>query len=204
MTDTAALLIKTTDTLTSADRWEHIQARLGINRMLHRVKPGLYTLGNPDPDAPVFVTSNYRLSFDALRSSLKGVSAWILVLDTHGVNVWCAAGKGTFGTKELVRSIALTNLKDVVRTRVLILPQLGATGVAAHEVKKQTGFKVEYGPVRASDLPEYMKERKATPEMRKVRFTLADRAVLVPVETLGVFVPTLIAAVVPGAREASR
>ena len=196
MTDTVALLMRTTDTLSSADRWEHIQARLGINRMLHRVKPGLYTLGEPDPDSPVFVTSNYKLSFDALRSSLKGMSAWILVLDTHGINVWCAAGKGTFGTNELVKRIALTNLRQVVRTRVLILPQLGATGVAAHEVKKQTGFKVEYGPVRASDLPEYMKTRKATAEMRRVRFTLLDRMTLVPVEMLGYALPTLIAGAV--------
>jgi len=188
--------MRTTDTLSSADRWEHIQARLGINRMLHRVKPGLYTLGEPDPDSPVFVTSNYKLSFDALRSSLKGMSAWILVLDTHGINVWCAAGKGTFGTNELVKRIALTNLRQVVRTRVLILPQLGATGVAAHEVKKQTGFKVEYGPVRASDLPEYMKTRKATAEMRRVRFTLLDRMTLVPVEMLGYALPTLIAGAV--------
>ncbi len=164
MTDTAALLMKTTDTLTSADRWVHIQARLGINRMLHRVKPGLYALGEPAPDSPVFVTANYQLSFDALRASLKGMHAYILVLDTRGINVWCAAGKGTFGTDELVKRIELTHLKDVVKTRVLILPQLGATGVAAHEVKKRTGFKVEYGPVRAADVPEYMKTRKATPK----------------------------------------
>lgn len=196
MSEAVSRVFRTTDELTPADRREHIQARLGINRMLHRVKPGLYALGNPDPDAPVFVTSNYKLSFDALRSSLKGMHAYILVLDTRGINVWCAAGKGTFGTDELVKRIALTNLKDLVRTRVLILPQLGATGVAAHEVKRQSGFKVEYGPVRAVDLPEYMKTRKATPGMRRVRFTLLDRLVLVPVELLGVFVPTLVTTIV--------
>jgi hypothetical protein len=188
--------MKTTDTLTSADHWVHIQARLGINRMLHRVKPGLYALGEPAPDSPVFVTANYQLSFDALRASLKGMHAYILVLDTRGINVWCAAGKGTFGTDELVKRIELTHLKDVVKTRVLILPQLGATGIAAHEVKKRTGFKVEYGPVRAADVPEYMKTRKATTEMRRVRFTLLDRMILVPVEMLGYALPTLVASVV--------
>src|SRR5512146_2266760 len=114
-----------TSELSFSNVWDHILARWGVNRMGHRVEPGLYSLGNPTPDSPVFVTANYTLSFDALRSSLKGVDGYILVLDTQGVNVWCAAGKGTFGTDELVRRIEATRLHEVVRQRVLILPQLG-------------------------------------------------------------------------------
>lgn len=179
----------TTSEITLANRWDHILARWAVNRMGHRVEPGLYSLGNPTPDSPVFVTANYTLSFDALRSSLKGIDCYILVLDTQGINVWCAAGKGAFGTDELVKRIEATRLSEVVRHRVAILPQLGAPGVAAHEVKKRAHFKVEYGPVRAEDLPEYLKTRKATPEMRRVRFTLKDRLTLVPVELVAVLVP---------------
>ena len=157
---------ETTSTLTSANRWDHFLARVGYKRAWHRVEPGLYRLGNPTPESAVFVTGNYTLSFDALRSALAGVDAFILVLDTFGVNVWCAAGKGTFGTKELIHRVQDTKLSEVVTHRILILPQLGAPGVAAHEVKKATGFRVEYGPIRADDLPEYLKTRKATPEMR--------------------------------------
>ena len=182
--------------LTSADRWDTFQARVGINRVLHRVKPGLYALGTPNPDSPVFVSANYKLSFNALRASLTGVDGWILVLDTRGINVWCAAGKGTFGTEELVKRIEATGLKDIVRTRVLILPQLGATGVAAHIVKRRTGFKVEYGPVRAEDLKDYLHSGQATPEMRKVRFALRDRLTLIPVDIVNYFLPTLLAAVI--------
>jgi hypothetical protein len=186
----------TTSTLSRADRRDHFLARWGYKRSEHRVEPGLYALGDPTPDSPVFVTANYTLSFDALRSALAGVDGYILVLNTYGINVWCAAGKGTFGTDELVRRIEATGLCDVVNHRKLILPQLGATGVAAHEVKKRSGFKVEYGPVRAADLPEYLKTRQATPEMRRVRFPLWDRLVLIPVELVGVLLPMLIAAVV--------
>ncbi len=186
----------TTGTITLANRWDHFLARWGVNRSGHQVEPGLYVLGNPMADLPVFVTANYTLSFDALRSALVGIDGYILVLDTRGINVWCAAGKGTFGTDELVHRIKATALHDVVRYRVLILPQLGAPGIAAHEVKKRAGFKVEYGPVRASDLPEYLKTRRATPEMRQVHFTLRDRLVLIPVELVHVLIPTLIAAVV--------
>jgi hypothetical protein len=185
----------TTSRLTAADRWDHVLARWGYRRSAHRVTPGLYALGNPTPDSPVFVTANYSLSFDALRSALPGTDGYILVLDTDGINVWCAAGKGTFGTEELVRRIEAVRLKDVVRHRQLILPQLGAPGVAAHIVKKQSGFKVEYGPVRADDLPEYLKTRTATPAMRLVRFNLADRMTLVPIELVAALLPMLVGAI---------
>jgi len=186
----------TTSTITFANRLDHFLARWGVNRMGHIVKPGLYRLGNPTPDSPVFVSANYTLSFDAVRSALTGIDCYILVLDTKGINVWCAAGKGTFGTDELVRRMAHTGLANVVKHRTLILPQLSAPGISAYEVKRRSGFTVEYGPVRASDLPEYLKTRKATPEMRRVQFPLKDRLVLTPVEFVHIALPTIIASII--------
>jgi acetyl-CoA decarbonylase/synthase complex subunit gamma len=107
------------------------------------------------------------------------------VLDTKGINVWCAAGKGTFSTGELVQRIFVTRLSGLVTHRKLILPQLGAPGVAAHEVRKATGFTVRYGPVRAADLPRFLdSDLKATAEMRRVTFSTGDRIALAPVELL--------------------
>jgi len=184
-----------TSSITLANRWDHFLARWGVNRSGHRIEPGLYALGHPTADSPVFVTANYTLSFDALRSALAGIDGYIMVLDTLGINVWCAAGEGTFCTYELVERINEAKLHDVVNHRVVIVPQLGAPGVAAHEVKRRSGFKVEYGPVRAADLPEYLKTGRATPEMRRVHFTLRDRLVLIPVELVAVLLPMAIAAV---------
>jgi hypothetical protein len=198
MTGTArvvdAAIHPTSSTITAAHRWDHILARWGVNRQGHRVDPGLYSLGNPGPQSRVFVTANYTLSFDALRASLAGIDGYILVLDTKGINVWCAAGKGTFGTDELVARIEATHLQDIVQHRRLTLPQLGAPGVAAHEVKRRSGFAVEYGPVRAEDLPVYLETGRASPEMRRVRFGLWDRLVLIPVELVHVLLPVLVAA----------
>ena len=181
--------------LDTGDTIDHILARLGQNRSGHRVTPGLYSIGTPGPESPVIVTANYTLSFDAVRSSLAGLDAYILVLDTKGINVWCAAGKGTFGTEELVNRIRNTGLSSVVHHHRIILPQLGAPGIAAHEVHKATGFHVEYGPVRASDLPEFLRDRVATPAMREVTFDLWDRAVLIPVELRSVALYAVIAAI---------
>jgi len=186
-------VLSTSTVMTTSNWWDHFTARMGIRRGEHRVTPGLYKIGSPTAESPVFVTANYSLSFDALRTSIKGLDAFILVLDTHGVNVWCAAGKHTFSTRELVRRIKAVNLNNIVSHRRIILPQLGAPGVAAHEVKRETGFIVEYGPVRAADLPEYLKTHQATSEMREVKFTLKDRLVLVPVEVTASWLPALIA-----------
>jgi hypothetical protein len=182
----------TTSNLTPSNYWDHLLARWAVNRNGHLVEPGLYALGNPTPDSPVFVSANYTLSFDALRSALKGIQGYILVLDTKGINVWCAAGKGTFGTDELVTRIEATRLSEVVNHRTLILPQLGAPGVSGFEVTKRSHFKVEFGPVRAQDLPEYLKTHTATPEMRLVRFTFKDRLTLIPVELVSVLLPLII------------
>ncbi len=169
-----------------ADRMGAIRVRWGIGRMHYIVAPGLYALGNPDDAAPVIVTANYKLSFDHLRKSLPGRAAWVLVLDTKGINVWCAAGKGTFGTTELTSRLSSSGLAKLVKHRTLILPQLAAPGVAAYAVKKETGFSVVYGPVMAEDLPAFIDAcLKATPEMRLKRFTAWERLVLIPVELVG-------------------
>lgn len=151
--------------------------------MRYKVDPGLYALADPDAKSPVLVSANYKMSFDFLRQSLEGRSAWILVLDTDGINVWCAAGKGSFGTEELAERVNTSGLAEVVDHRVLIVPQLGAPGIAAHQVKKLCGFKVVYGPVRAADLPTFLDSGlKAKPEMRLKTFSLSERLALVPVE----------------------
>jgi hypothetical protein len=157
-------------------------------RMNYRITPGLYTLGRPQSESPVLVTANYRLSCNRLASAVPGVDAWVLALDTKGINVWCAAGKGTFGTAELIERIRRTNLAEFVTRRTLILPQLGAPGVAAHEVKKATGFTVNYGPVYAHDIPAYLAAgNSATAAIRTVKFSLWDRLILTPME----FIPAM-------------
>ena len=181
--------------LNQKNKRDHITARLGYHRFSHLVESGLYSLGKPSPVSPVFVTSNYTLSFDALRTSLKGIDGYILVLDTKGINVWCAAGKGTFGTNEVIKRVQEAELAQVVSHRRLILPQLGAPGVSAHEVQKQTGFRVDYGPVRAADLPRYLTNGPDA-EMRKVKFPIMDRIVLIPVEIVQTFVIMAVAAFV--------
>ncbi len=140
-------------------------------------------MGSPGSQSPVLVTANYKLSFDALRFQLVGIDAWLLVLDTRGINVWCAAGKGTFSTEEVILSVKRFRVDEVVSHRELILPQLAAVGVAAHAIKAGCGFGVSFGPIRSEDLAGYLQQGcQCNESMREVTFTLAERAVLIPVE----------------------
>jgi len=169
--------------LSRRDLLGSLKVRFGIGWRNYSLDPGLYALGRPDEASPVVVSANDKASFDRLREALSGRSAWILVLDTQGVNVWCAAAKGDFGTEELVLRLQSSGLGQVVKHRRLILPQLAASGVAAHEVRSRTGFTVSYGPVEAYDLPAYLDAgMKATEAMRRKTFPLRERIALIPME----------------------
>jgi hypothetical protein len=165
--------------------------RFGFGRKRFRIPPGLYAVGNPAENAPVLVTCNYKMTVDLLRRDLSGHSAWILVLNTDGINVWCAAGKGTFCTAEVLYWIEKTKLAILVRRKILVMPQLGAPGIEPHLIRRYSGFKVSYGPVRSEDLPVFLSGEPVTEKMRQVRFNTFDRlevAILEMVRNLGVSV----------------
>lgn len=169
--------------LDSRDKWGTFRMRLGAGRSDYKVSPGLYAVGDPGPQSPVMVSANYKLSFDMLRAQLSETDGWILVLDTRGINVWCAAGKGTFGTQEIIRQVQRCELSKVVAHSKLIVPQLGAVGVSAHEVKKACGFEVVWGPIQARDIKAFLAAGMlADTAMRRVSFTFGERLILVPVE----------------------
>lgn len=175
------------------DHLGSVRARVGIARNQYKVNPGLYCTGSPEAKSPVLVTANYKLSFDALRKTLTGVDAWILVVDTRGINVWCAAGKGTFSEEEVAYQALKTRLAEIVSHRELILPQFAATGVASHKLKNKCGFKGIFGPLRATDLRQFLDGNKQADEtMRAVTFTLGERLVLVPVEIALIWKPFIL------------
>lgn len=165
------------------DKLGTIAVRCGINRNSYKIAPGLYAVGNPGDASPMLVTCNYKLTFDAVRHSLSGLDAWLLVINTGGVNVWCAAGKGSFGGDEIIYRVRKTGAAKIVSSKLMILPQLGAPGVNSKKVEKYTGFKVAFGPVRASDIKEFLEnDLKADKHMRTATFKFKERLVLTPVE----------------------
>lgn len=180
------------------DTFMNIGIRLGFNRFDYKVPPGLYCIGTPTEDDDVIVTCNYKLTVDIVRKELESMNIWLLVLDTAGVNVWCAAGKGSFGTAELVYSIEKADLKNKVNHKRLILPQLGGPGIQSHLIKETTGFSVTYGPVRISDMKSFMDQGyKADEKMRTVEFGLFDRVKVTYLEMITAVKYLIILFVIP-------
>jgi ubiquinone/menaquinone biosynthesis C-methylase UbiE len=150
--------------------------------------PGLYTVGAPTPDSPVLVTGNFALTTHRLATAIRGeVDAWVLVVDSKGINVWCAAGGGFLDSEGVVGALRRSGVGSIVNHHALILPQLCANGVDGWYIREETGWGVHWGPVRAEDLAAYLAGgRKKSDEMRWVRFPLASRLEMVTV-TLGFY-----------------
>lgn len=165
------------------DKMGTAMVRCGINRYTYEVPTGLYLLGELESAKDVIVTCNYRLTIDVLRSSIKSKGVFILVLDTFGINVWCAAGKSTFASKELIYQVVKSDIKKKLKIRRVILPQLGASSMEPHIIRKMSGVSVVYGPVRAEDIDSFLENSYNCDEtMRTVTFPLVERLKLTPLE----------------------
>ena len=153
-----------------------------------KVRPGLYAVGRPDGNSPVLVTGNFDLTVRRLVKAIdKRVNVWVLVADSAGINVWCAAGGGYFTAEKVIAAVKSSHLEEVVRHHALILPQLCANGVDGWRIRKESGWGVHWGPAHAVDIPAYLEgKRKKTDKMRWVKFPLKDRLEMVTV-TLGFY-----------------
>jgi len=99
--------------------------------------------------------------------TLKGLDVWLLVADSKGVNVWCAAGGEEFNTRSVVSAVKTSEIGDLVDHKRLILPPLGAPGICAKDVHKETGWSIHWGPVRMNDIPRYLEEGCSRDEKMK-------------------------------------
>ena len=88
VSDAGVRIPRVDSVLTKRDKLKRLAFRLGIRRMAMTVTPGLYALGSPGPEDAVLVSANFKLTFDQLRKALEGRNAWLLILDTKGINVW--------------------------------------------------------------------------------------------------------------------
>ncbi|MFW9823745.1 MAG: methyltransferase domain-containing protein [Candidatus Thorarchaeota archaeon] len=144
------------------------------------IEPGIYQSGNPDEKSPLIATANYLYTYIKVMRALKGVDAWVLCVDSNGINVWCAARGDNFGNKQLIEAVEASGIDKITTRRTLILPQLSAGGVAAPLIASEAPnfpFKLLYGPVWAKYLPQFLKERPARkPDKWKLaKFTSSHR-----------------------------
>jgi NAD-dependent dihydropyrimidine dehydrogenase PreA subunit len=142
----------------------------------HAVPTGLRRVGEPGPDSPVLLTGNFALTVRRLTKALEGQDAWLLVANSRGINVWCAAGGGHLTHHDVIAVLRSSGVGERVRHRRLVLPQLAATGVERRLVRAATGWEPRWGPARLEDLPEYLEGGgRLRKEHRAMRFPLWER-----------------------------
>lgn len=139
---------------------------------------GLRKVGRPNGNSPVLVTCNFELSVKRLTLVLERSStdAWLLVAQSKGVNVWCAAGGDEFNTRSVVSAVKTSGIGDLVGHRTLMLPPLGAPGICARDVEDQTGWKTRWGPVRAEEIPACLSAGgRRNESMKRVTYNWQER-----------------------------
>ena len=139
-------------------------------------KTGLMKIGNPGRNSPVFLTCNFRLTVQRVKKALKGIDAYLLVANSRGINVWCAATGGHFTNHDVISVLKTSGIEDLVDHRNVVLPQLAAAGIEATDMHKKTGWKVIWGPVYAKDIPAFLRnDFNKTAGMRQVVFPWLQR-----------------------------
>ncbi|MFX0085496.1 MAG: corrinoid protein-associated methyltransferase CpaM [Candidatus Hodarchaeota archaeon] len=139
------------------------------------IEAGLYIYGNPSAQSPVLITANYQRTVRLVSNALQNQNAYLLVADTMGENIWCAARGDKFGLREVVEVIKATRIEELVQHRKLILPQLAAGGINHQQIKKAIGWTVRFGPIYAKDIPSYLETGRKTEKQRTVSFDLKER-----------------------------
>lgn len=168
-------------------KFKGLRAQMNIYRCIFTgqvdhvpIEPGIYQSGTPDENSPIIVTANYLYTYIKVMRALKGIDAYVLCVDSKGINVWCAARGNNFGNKQLIEAVETTDIAKITKKKTLILPQLSAGGIASPLIKSEAPnfpFNVLFGPVWAKHLPQFLKERPARkPEkMKLAKFTASHR-----------------------------
>jgi NAD-dependent dihydropyrimidine dehydrogenase PreA subunit len=139
-------------------------------------KTGMIKIGNPGRDAPVLLTGNFRLTVERVRRALEGIDAYLLVANSRGVNVWCAATGGHLTNHDVVSVLKTSGIAELVDHRQVILPQLAATGIEGKVIHHKAGWRVVWGPVYATSIPQFLDgSLQKTPQMCTVGFAWPQR-----------------------------
>ncbi len=123
-----------------------------------QVQPGLYEINAPQPDAPVFVTTNFSITYFAVNNEVEGsgLPGWLLVADAEGMSVLTAWAAGKFDADRIAKAVKTTSIESKVNHKKIIIP--GQVAVLSGELEESLpGWQIMVGPKEAVDLPAYVK-----------------------------------------------
>jgi len=123
-----------------------------------QVDPKIYAIGDPTPASPVFVTTNFSLTYFIVSGEIEnsGTSAHLVVCDTEGQSVLTAWAGGKFVPEKIAKFIKDIKLEEKVKTRKIVIPGFVAQ-ISGELEEKLPGWEVIVGCQEAADIPTFVK-----------------------------------------------
>ncbi len=123
-----------------------------------QVDPKVYSIGDPTPDSPVFVTTNFSLTYFMVSGEIEnsGISAHLIITDTEGQSVLTAWAAGKFDGEKIAKFIKDIKLENQVKTRKIVIPGY-VSQISGDLEENLPGWEVIVGCQEASDIPSFVK-----------------------------------------------
>ncbi len=131
-----------------------------------QVEPKVYPIGEPRPDSPVFVTTNFSLTYFTVSGEIEnsGTSAWLVVPECEGMSVLTAWAAGKFSGASIAKFVKQVGLEKQVSTREIVIP--GYVAQISGELEENLpGWKVLVGPQDAADIESFVRMQKTKNKM---------------------------------------
>jgi acetyl-CoA decarbonylase/synthase complex subunit gamma len=122
-----------------------------------QVKPGIYDVGEPGPEAPFMLTSNFSLTYFSVEGDVdkSKVPSRILVVDTEGLSVLTAFAAGKMEPDKMAEAIEASGISDLVNHKRLIIP--GMISRASGKLGELSGWEIIVGPRESSGIPKFLR-----------------------------------------------
>ncbi len=123
-----------------------------------QMEPKLYEIGTPTPDSPLFITTNFSLTYFTVAGEIEasGVPVWLLVADADGMSVLTAWAAGKFDAEKVAKTVTTSGIADRLTHKKLVLPGFVA-GLSGEVEEELPGWEIMVGPREAVDVPNYLK-----------------------------------------------
>jgi len=123
-----------------------------------QVEPKIYSIGDPTPESPVFVTTNFSLTYFMVSGEIEnsGISAHLVITDCEGQSVLTAWAAGKFDGENIASFIKNSKLEQQVKTRKLVIPGY-VSQISGELEENMPGWEVIVGCQEASDIATFVK-----------------------------------------------
>jgi acetyl-CoA decarbonylase/synthase complex subunit gamma len=120
------------------------------------VEAGLKKIGDPVENSPLFLTTNFALTYYTVESDLSSnkIDSYLIVVDTEGLGVEASVAGGQLNADKIKETIDAFDVATTVKNKTVVIPGLAAR--LSGETEDATGWTVLVGPRDSGRIPGWM------------------------------------------------